>query len=101
STSRARKEAFVDGVEDFVRTAERHGMRFARAKDYPDYYPELPGGKVGRAIEVEPVDRKRIGEWWDTCRALLPLPLKTDDVWLLGRAWSTVGGFVRGAQFMG
>ena len=30
----------------------------------------------------------------------LPLPLKTDDVWLLSRAWSTPAGFVRGAEFV-
>lgn len=99
ATSRERKEAFVDGVADFVTTAEKYGMQFARAGDYPDYYPELPGGKIGRAIEVGPFDAKQIGDWWASCRALMPLPLKTDDVWLLGRAWSTPGGFVRGARF--
>ena len=31
----------------------------------PDYYPELPGGKIGRAIEVKPQDSKKIGVWWD------------------------------------
>ena len=101
ATSRERKEAFVDGIADFVTTAEKYGMRFARATDYPDYYPELAGGKIGRAIEVVPFDRKRIGEWWDTGRAIMPLPAKTDDVWLLERAWSTPSGFVRGAQFAG
>ncbi|WP_421733947.1 FAD-binding protein [Cellulomonas sp.] len=100
ATSRARKEAFVDGVEDFVTTAEKYGMRFARAADYPDYYPELPGGKVGRAVEVEPFDARKIGAWWRSTRAMMPLPLKTDDVWLLGRSWSTPSGFVRGAQFV-
>ncbi len=100
ASDRARKEAFVDGVADFVTTAERHGMVFTRATDYPDYYPELPGGKIGRAIEAQPVDTKRIGEWWSTCRALVPLPIKTDDMWELERAWSTPGGFVRGARFV-
>ena len=100
ATSRERKEAFVDGVADFVTTAEKYGMRFARAADYPDYYPELPGGKIGRALEVEPFDSKKIGAWWKTSRALMPLPLKTDDVWLLSRAWSTPAGFVRGAGFV-
>ena len=101
STSRARKEAFVDGVADFVLTAEKYGMRFARATDYPDYYPELPGGKIGRAIEAQPFDAKRIGEWWSTSRALLPLPMMTNDVWLMGRSWSSPSGMVRGAQFVG
>lgn len=54
ATSRERKEAFVDGVADFVLTTEKYGLRYARAKDYPDYYPELPGGKIGRAIELLP-----------------------------------------------
>ena len=26
--------------------------------------------------------------------------MKTDDVWLLSRAWSTPSGFVRGARFV-
>ncbi|MFW6009993.1 MAG: FAD-binding protein, partial [Actinomycetota bacterium] len=103
ATSRARKEAFVDSVADLVSLAERHGVRFARAADYPDYYPELAGGKIGRAIEVVPYDAKRIGSWWDSARAQdgVVFPLKTDDVWLLARAWSTPGGFARGARFVG
>lgn len=100
ASTRERKEAFVDGVEDFVLTAERFGMVFARAKDYPDYYPELPGGKIGRAIEAKPIDSKVLGDLWSTLRGAIPLPAKTDDVWLLGRAWSTPGGFVRGARFV-
>ena len=85
ATSRERKEAFVDGVDGFVGLAERHGVRFARSADYPDYYPELPGGKIGRAIEVEPFDVRTIGEWWQSSRGQdgVPAPVKTDDFWLL------------------
>ncbi|GAA1658212.1 FAD-binding protein [Actinoplanes couchii] len=100
ASTRARKEAFVDGVADFVTTAEKHGMTFVRATDYPDYYPELPGGKIGRAIEVEPQNARAIGDWRTTLNAPAVLPVKTDDIWLLGRAWSTPGGFVRGARFV-
>jgi 3-oxosteroid 1-dehydrogenase len=100
ATSRERKEAFVDGVADFVDLAERLGVRFARATDYPDYYPERAGGKIGRALEVEPFDVRRIGEWWATSRGQdgVPAPVKTDDFWLLSRAWSTPAGFARGAR---
>ncbi len=100
ATSRVRKEAFVDGVADFVNTAEKYGIELVRAPDYADYYPELPGGKIGRALEVKPFDVKRINGWWDTCQAPAALPVKTDDVWLLARAWSTPAGFVRGAQLV-
>lgn len=101
ASTRERKEAFVDGVGDLVATSERFGVTFARATDYPDYYPELPGGKIGRSMEVKPLDSKPIGDWWDTLRGAMPLPAMTNDVWLLGRSWSTVSGMVRGAQVVG
>ena len=103
AASPERREAFVDNVAGFVELAERLGMRFTRAADYPDYYPELPGGKVGRAIECEPFDSRTLGDWWATSRGQdgVPAPMKTDDFWLLQRAWSTPGGFVRGAQVVG
>ena len=100
STSRERKEAFVEGVADLVNTATRHGIDLVRAPDYADYYPELPGGKIGRALEVAPFDVKKSGDWWKTCQAPVALPVKTDDVWLLGRAWVTPSGFMRGAQLV-
>ncbi|OLT19524.1 fumarate reductase [Ornithinimicrobium sp. CNJ-824] len=101
ATSRERKEAFVDGVGDFVDLTERYGVQWARAKDYPDYYPELPGGKIGRGIEARPFDLDRIGDAAKTLRLLMALPLMTDDVWQIGRAWSTVGGMTRGVRVVG
>ena len=59
ASTEARKVAFVEGVQDFVTTAEKAGMVFVRSADYPDY-PELPGGKIGRAIEIKPLDSKVI-----------------------------------------
>ncbi len=100
ATSRARKEAFVDSVGDLVHTAEKYGVKFVRAAEYPDYYPELPGGRIGRAIEVKPLDSKVLGEWYDTMRLTAPLPIMTDDVWLIQRAWSTWAGFKRGASLV-
>lgn len=100
ASSRERIEAFVDSVNDFVATAERHGMEFSRAADYPDYYPELPGGKIGRGIEGKVFDAKRLGDWAKTQRGVVPLPVRTNDIWLLSRAWSTLDGFTRGAEFI-
>src|SRR5262245_61106263 len=93
ASNRARKEAFVDGVEDFVETAQKHGMTLVRAPEYADYYPERPGGKIGRGVEHAPFNLRRIGSWWKTSQAPAAMPVLTDDVWLLGRAWSTPGGF--------
>ena len=92
ATSRARKEAFVDGVEGFVELAERLGVRFARATDYPDYYPERPGGKIGRAIEHKPFDANIIGDVFDSSlmRVRLPLPNKPNGVASDAHGWAWV-----------
>lgn len=100
ATSRVRKEAFVDGVSDFVSTAQKHGMEFVRAGEYADYYPERPGGKIGRALEHKPFNLRRIGGWWTSSRAPAAMPILTDDVWLLARAWSTWSGFKRGVRLV-
>ena len=102
ASSPERRLAFVNAVIPVFRMLERLGMQWSPAKQYPDYYPDRPGGRVGRSIEPKPFDAKRLGDAFATSRAGdgLPVPLKNDDVWLLSRAWSTPSGFVRGARFV-
>lgn len=100
ATSRTRQEAFVDGVEDWVRTCQKYGLELVRAKDYPDYYPELPGGKIGRALEVRPISPKVMGPWRTKMAVAAALPVMTDDVWLLTRAFVTLSGFTRGVRLV-
>lgn len=99
-TSRERKLAFLNGIPHFIEIMEQEGVKWARAKDYPDYYPDLPGGRIGRGIEAKPFNVRKLGEWRKAMRISIPAPLMTNDVWLLSRAWSTPGGFVRGARFV-
>lgn len=99
-TSRERKLAFLHSIPHYVDMLDEEGVRWTRAKDYPDYYPDLPGGRIGRGIEVEPFNVLKLGKWRKTMRVSIPAPLKTDDVWLLSRAWSTPDGFIRGARFV-
>lgn len=102
ASSPERRQAYVKTAPEVVAFLGRRGVRWVRSPDYPDYYPDRPGGKVGRSIEVAAFDSKLLGDWYASARAKdgIPLPLRTDDVWLLARAWSTVSGFVRGAQFV-
>ncbi|MBB2941355.1 3-oxosteroid 1-dehydrogenase [Actinoplanes lutulentus] len=102
ASSPERRRAFVETVPEVFELLRSKGVRWVASHDYPDYYPDRPGGMVGRGIEVEPFDTKKLGEWFETFRGRdsMPAPLKTDDVWLLSRAWSTPSGFVRGAQFV-
>lgn len=100
ASSARRQEAFVDGVEDWVKTATKHGLNLVRAADYSDYYPELPGGKIGRALEVYPVGLGRIGAWRKNMAVAATLPVMTDDVWLLTRAFVSWSGFWRGVRLV-
>lgn len=66
-------------VETFVRTGpvmldflEAHSeLRFDIAEGFPDYKPELPGGRPGggRSLNAKPFDLSRIGEWHDRITA--------------------------------
>lgn len=74
---RAQSLGFMDDdlVETFVRTGpemldfvEAHSdLRFEVAEGFPDYKPELPGGrpKGGRSLNAKPFDLGRLGEWRD------------------------------------
>lgn len=62
-------------VDTFVRTGaamldfvEAHsGLRFEIAAGFPDYKPELPGGRPtgGRSLSAAPFDLRQLGEWRD------------------------------------
>ncbi|OBI40678.1 FAD-binding protein [Mycobacterium kyorinense] len=62
-------------VDTFVRTGpvmlhfvEAHsGLRFEIATGFPDYKPELPGGRPtgGRSLSAAPFDLSRLGQWRD------------------------------------
>ena len=62
-------------METFVRTGaemldfvEAHSeLRFEIAEGFPDYKPELPGGRPagGRSLNAKPFDLSRLGDWRD------------------------------------
>ena len=103
ASSRERKLAFLRTVPEVVAFLGGLGVQWMRSKDYPDYYPDRPGGMVGRSLEVKAFDTKLLGPWFRQSRPAasgIPAPLATDDVWELSRAWSTPSGFIRGARFV-
>ena len=72
---RAQSHGFIDEalVEIFVRTGpamldfveDHSALRMTVATGFPDYRPELPGGRPGggRAFAPAPADRKPLGQW--------------------------------------
>lgn len=62
ASTRERKLAYVQNGHKMVKFLEELGMKWKAAPLYPDYYPEKPGGKIGRSIEGEIFDARLLGE---------------------------------------
>ena len=99
-TSHERKLAFLEAISPYVEMLADEGVRWAMARDYPDYYAELPGGVIGRSLEVKPFNVRKLGKWRKKMRKIAPVPLMIDDMWLLTRGWSTPSGFIRSVIFV-
>src|SRR5690349_11221313 len=72
-----RREAFLEhGPAALDLLLARTPVRFAWVPDYPDYYPEAPGGRPGgRTIEPAPLDGRILGAELDhLTRPYLPIP---------------------------
>lgn len=102
STSPERRKAYVQNAKKAVDFLGEQGVEWFLSKDYPDYYPEEEGGSFGgRALETYAFNTKKLGEWRKTAggeNGGIPLPLRTDDVWLVMRAWASWSGFFRGVN---
>lgn len=97
-----RKWAFINAIPHFVNMMADEGIRWMSSTKYADYYPDLKGGRIGRGIESRLFNYRKLGHYGKLVMdGGLPLPVHTDDVWLLSRAWVSWGGFWRGAKMVG
>jgi 3-oxosteroid 1-dehydrogenase len=64
ATSRQRKEAFVDSVGDFVRTAQRSGSAYLLPTT-PTTTPSFPAARSGVPSRSS---RRQLPDWWSSCR---------------------------------
>lgn len=106
ASTRERKEAYVRNGPDMVQFLEELGMKWVAAPYYPDYYPERPGGKIGRSIEGEVFDLREIGEYEKTLRKgimEMPFPLYSGRVYSVPRTFTSIKDFtnVSGMLFSG
>jgi succinate dehydrogenase/fumarate reductase flavoprotein subunit len=91
-----RKLAYVKNGHQMVKFLEELGMKWVAGSLYPDYYPERPGGKIGRSIEGEIFDSRLIGELEQTLRKgeiEAPLPLYSGKVSSLPKAFTNLKDF--------
>lgn len=65
STSRARKDMFLDKGPKMVHYLEAKGMPFVRCNGWSDYHDDLPGGcPESRSLAVEPFAAASLGKEW-------------------------------------
>ena len=106
--SPARREAFLSEGPRAVELLEQETahLRFDWVKDYPDYHPELPGGKPeGRQIQPRAVDTRVLGAERDRMRRgrqLVPQPFgmwiridEARELSLVGTSWKARATAVR------
>ena len=100
--SRARKLAFLAAIDGYIRMTAAQGLNWRRSKNYPDYYPDLPGARVGRVVELRWFNMRKLGGFQKQSRMAegLPAAIRNDDVWELSRAWSSMSGFIRGVRLV-
>ncbi len=107
ASSRERKIAFLTNGPEMVRFLQRQGVTFVPAMEYPDYYPDKPGAKVGRCIECTFFDLRKLGNLRHTLRRQpIPIPFHSGEAHHLPKALTgfshfakVVGMFIRGAMF--
>jgi 3-oxosteroid 1-dehydrogenase len=93
----ARREAFLTHGPRAIELLERISphIRFEWVKDYPDYHPELPGGRPeGRQIQASAFDASVLGDELANLRPTLRLVPMPFGMWIMiqeGRHLALVG----------
>jgi 3-oxosteroid 1-dehydrogenase len=80
ATTRARKLAFLTGINGALEFLESKGMPFFRPEGYADYYNERPGGNArGRTVMTKAYDLRELGDKAGLVRnrGVLPAPMQT------------------------
>lgn len=106
ASTRERKVAYIKNGSKMVSFLEDLGMQWVAAPLYPDYYPERPGGKIGRSIEGEVFDLRELGEYESLLRkgiVEMPFPLYSGRVYSVPRTFTSMKDFtnVSGMLFSG
>lgn len=103
ASSPERRHAFLTEGPAMVAFLQRLGFRYVHARGYPDYYPERPGGSaIGRCIEGEVFDLKRLGPVWSKkIRGYIPMAGHTYQFAQINVSFRTLKGFLTAAQVIG
>jgi 3-oxosteroid 1-dehydrogenase len=75
AATKERQEAYIRGARRMVPFLQGEGLKFVLITDYPDYYPEAPGGTVqGRMLDSPLFDARELERWPERVRPRPGLP---------------------------
>lgn len=103
-SSPRRRRAYVLNAPRMTRLLTQHGFQWRRAARWPDYHSDLAGAKVGRMLEGQLFNIRRLGAAADTLRrpeTIPPIPLQGGDIAALVVGFRTLRGMQLGAQTAG
>lgn len=64
ASSSERRRAYVENAPQMASFLHRLGFQWRLSKGYPDYHPDLPGGREhGRSIEGNVFNLRELGDW--------------------------------------
>lgn len=107
ASTRGRKLAFLDNAPKMMKFLASNGFQWMPSKGYPDYYPDLPGGKAGgRSIEGCMFNANKLGKWKKKLNfnPLMPtasVPMYTFEAAKLFRAASSLDGLLKVLEVFG
>lgn len=104
ASSIARRVAFLENGPHMVSFLQGEGFRWHFTRGYPDYYPDLPGSRIGgRTLESEFFDTRRLGDWedWVLSRDKPVPPIHIYQAFRLTRAMGYLKDFLYAARLMG
>ena len=93
ATTQARREAFVRNGRTALEYLESKGLKLKRAKWWPDYHSDLPGGEqTSRTVVSALFDINELGEWKDRMAIpkIMPMRFSIDElstILLIKRTW--------------
>ncbi|KAN0092496.1 FAD binding domain containing protein [Hyaloscypha variabilis] len=97
ASSSERRKAYIENAPQMVSFLHRLGFRWRSSKGYPDYHPNLPGGREhGRSIEGNVFNLRQLGDWRQhiNLSPTYPIPpLFAYEAGTVARAGASLGAF--------
>ena len=102
ASSLERRDTYLREGPKMVEWLESLGFEYHYGKGYADYYTELPGGTpIGRLLEPEPFNLKKLGHWKDKINISIPIPIYTLEGVQIALSLRVVSAFLNTVKVIG